>query len=45
LVSVNGVLMATYELVWKKNLVLKITISEGAKNKYSTKPMWIDSER
>jgi hypothetical protein len=33
------------EVVWKEIPELKITISERATNKYTMKPMWIDSGR
>jgi hypothetical protein len=45
LVCDNTVLEATYEVVWKVGLELKITISKGVKNKYIKSALWIDSER
>jgi hypothetical protein len=45
LVCDNTVLKATYKIVWERGLELEITISEGVKDEYPMKPMWIDSER
>jgi hypothetical protein len=45
LICRDTVLETIGKIIFEKGLELKINISEGAKNKYTMKPMWIDSER
>jgi hypothetical protein len=45
LVCDNTILEATYETVQKESFKLKITISKGAKDKYTNLALWIDPER
>jgi hypothetical protein len=41
----HRVLAITYKIVKKEDPELKITISKGIDDKYTMKPIWIDSER
>jgi hypothetical protein len=45
LICDNTVLKAAYKIVQKECLGLNITISKGAKNKYTKSVLWIDPER
>jgi hypothetical protein len=45
LVYDDTALIATYEVVQKEDLGLKIDISQGVESEDTMRPMWIDSER
>jgi hypothetical protein len=41
----NTVLEVTYKIIYEKGCELKIAISKGVEDKYTMKPLWIDSKR
>jgi hypothetical protein len=43
--SDSTVLLTTYKVIQKEDVELKVVISKGVKDKYTMKPLWIDSER
>jgi hypothetical protein len=45
LICNNTVLKEADEVIFEKGIELKITISEGVEDKYTVKPLWIDSTR